>query len=317
MKKIFKLIVLFLVVFFSVNYVYAEGELTTAYNDGSARVDMPNYGVNKKWTITDSNRTNVLRTPKVDASLKIYDYADILTSEDEVKIKALIDSFIERTNMDMVFLTYDMPYTLDSENEDYAADFYDYNDFGLDFEKYSGVILIRNNYAPNKFYNVHTFGEAQLYFDYDRCENMLDDIYSYFSTGDYVNGFNLFVSDFLRDYESGKALKDYYVDDMGYIHKDKGAFKPPILIIAGSGAVVTAIGLGIMIKKNKMVKKAKEANDYMDKSSVLYKVKNDQFLTTITTRHRISSDSSGGGGGHSSHSGSSGGGHGGGGGRHG
>ncbi len=71
----------------------------------------------------------------------------------------------------------------------------------------------------------------------------------------------------------------------------------------------------ILVKKNKMVIKATEAENYLDQSSVNITNKQDQFLTTHTTSYTVSSSSGGGGAG--SHSGSSGGGHSSGGGRHG
>lgn len=281
--------------------------------DGSNRTDMQDLGVHKKWNITDSNKGNVLRTPYVDATKKIYDYAEILTPEEETKLKEKIGAFIEHTHMDMVILTIDMPYTNDAQNEDYAADFYDYNDFGLDFKNYDGVLLLRNAWSTDPYFNVYTFGEAQLYFDYDRCENMLDHIYSYFVNKQYLSGMELFISDFTNYYDRGIALPDYYVDDMGYIHKK---YTVPYGLALGGGAVVSIITLIVLVKKNKMIKKATEANDYLVKDSVKYNTRSDVLTGSITTHYTIQHDS-GGGGGHSSHSGSSGGGHGGGGGRHG
>ena len=157
-----------------------------AMEDGSARIELNNYGVNKKWVINENNLDNVLNTPLVDSSKKIYDYAEILTDEEIEELYAKINEFIELTKMDMVILTVDMPYTYDSQNEDFAADFYDYNDFGLNFEHYSGVLLLRNAYSVDPYFNVYTFGEAQLYFDYYRCENMLDDIYPYVKGKSYL-----------------------------------------------------------------------------------------------------------------------------------
>ena len=73
-----------------------------------------------------------------------------------------------------------------------------------------------------------------------------------------------------------------------------------------------------IVTKNKMVKKATEANDYVDKSNIVFNTRTDVMTGSFTTHYTIQHDSGGsGGGGHSSHSGSSGGGHGGGGGRHG
>ena len=274
---------------------------------------MPNYGVNKKWTIGENNLSNVLRTPYVDATKKIYDYANILTDEEEKQIYEEIGKYIEYTHMDMVILTIDMPYTYDSANEDYAADFYDYNDFGLDFEHYDGVLLLRNAYSEDPYFNVYTFGEAQLYYDFYRCESMLDKIYPYFKGKDYLPGMKTFISEFTYYYSMGKALTDYYVDDMGYIHK---LYTVPWLFAVGGGLIVALITVIVMVKKNKMVKKATQANDYLTKDSVKYNVRSDILTGSITTHYRVQS-SSGGGGGHSSHGGSSGGGHGGGGGRHG
>ncbi len=311
MKKYFKIIFAVFILLFSVN-VYASG-----YKDGSDRNTMEKYGVNKHWTINESNLKNVLSTPKVDASKKIYDYAEILTDEEETQIRSYIGEFIEHTNMDMVFVTINMAYTYDKDNEDYAADFYDYNDFGLDLEKYSGVLLLRNAYSNDPYYDVYMFGNAQLYYVGDRASNMLDDIYPYFSTHQYLEGFRIFKEDFQRDYDNGVALPDYYVDDDGYLHKDKGAFKLPYFASIITGAIANLIAIPIMVKKNKMVSVAKEAGVYLDRASINYKVKTDQFVTTHTVTHRIQSESSGGGGGFSSSSGSSGGGHSSGGGRHG
>ena len=304
MKK-FLTIILSLVLF--ITPVFAE------MPNGSNRNDMQNYGVNKKWTIDSKNLSNVLRTPYVDATKKIYDYGNILTDGEETILKEKIGQFIELAHMDMVILTIDMPYTSDYENEDFASDFYDYNDFGLDFEKYDGVLLLRNKWDKDPYFNVYTFGEAQLYFDYNRCEDMLDDIYPYFVSKSYLTGFEIFIRDFSHFYIGGKALTDYYVDDMGYIHKQ---YTVPYAIAFGGGGIVSLITILVMVKKNKMVKKATQADDYLTKDSVKYNVRSDVLTGSITTHYTIQS-SSGGGGGHSSHSGSSGGGHGGGGGRHG
>ena len=305
MKKILTFILAFLLL---ITPVLAE------MPNGNNRTDMPDLGVHKKWNINDSNKGNVLRTPYVDASKKIYDYSGILTKEETETLKSKIDEFIEHTHMDMVILTVDMQYSYDRENEDFAADFYDYNDFGLDFDNYSGVILLRNTYSVDPYFNVYTFGEAQLYFDFDRCESMLDDIYPYLKSHDYLTGFNLFISDFTRYYNSGKALNNYYVDEMGYIHQK---YVVPLIPSLAGGFAVALIAILIMIKKNKMVKKSTEANDYLDKSTIKYNTRTDVLIGSHTTHYTVSHDSGGGGGGHSSHGGSSGGGHGGGGGRHG
>lgn len=189
----------------------------------SVRDNSNNYGVNKKEiNINDSNMSNILSTPMVDASLKIYDNAEILSETDEAYLYDLIQEFISETNMDMVILTDDKAYYNDSQNETYATDFYDYNDFGLNFDKYSGVLLYRNAYEVDPYYNVYMFGNAQLYFDYNRSEEMLDTIYSNMKVGNYVPAFEKFITMYKRYYNEGipSSKKNYYVDEMGFLQKN-------------------------------------------------------------------------------------------------
>lgn len=317
MKKIFTII---FISFFMIVSLSAETYNTIKGFDseGYTRNDSNNFGVNKKWKIKNINKNNLLSTPYVDSSLKVYDFADILTSDEESEIITNIKNYINKTNMDMVIVTIDMPYSSDNENETYAADFYDYNDFGIDYENYSGVLLLRNVYSEDPYFNVYTFGEAQLYYSYDNCENMLDDIYPYLRNKDYLTGFNLFISDFSKYYDSGYKTTAYYLDENGILVKK---YKPPYLGANIIAIITTIVSMIVMINKNVMVKAAINANEYLDKRSINYSNKKDNLIKSFTTHHYVSSSS--GGSGHSSggsfHSsiGSSGGGHSFGGGRHG
>lgn len=288
-----------------------------ALGDEGIRSEDNNYGVNKsEIVISSSNKSNILNTPLVDASEKIYDYAEILDEDEEEYLKGLIDEFINKTNMDMVILTDSKAYYRDKDNEDYAADFYDYNDFGINFEHYSGVIIYRNAYSADPYYGAYQFGNAQLYFDYERNENTLDAIYSYMVSGRYEDAFSTFISKYKSYYEAGisSEMKHYYIDDMGYLQKGYTYPWVPALVVS---AIVAAIYASINVGRNKMVKKAKLAQDYLIKDEVNVYKQVDQFVNTHTSSYTVSSSSGGsGGGGHSSHSGSSGMGHSGG-GRHG
>ena len=128
-----------------------------------------------------------------------------------------------------------------------------------------------------------------------------------------MSGFKTFVSYCTKYYDRGYAVKyqNSYVDDDGFIHE---TYHVPVFICLGGSSIATIIVMAIMIGKNKMVKKATLAGAYLDKGSINYSVKTDQFLHSHTTHYTVSSSSGGGGGGHV---GSSGGGHSCGGGRHG
>ena len=218
--------------------------------------------------------------------------------------------------MDMVIVTYNLPYTIDSTNETFAADFYDYNDFGIDFENYSGILLFRNTYEQDRYYDIYTFGEAQLYFGYDRLNMTLDKIYHDFVNDNYLSGMTTFISDMENYYLDGidSDYKDYYVDEDGFLQKK---YIPPIIPAFFISVVVTTIIMFILVKKNKMVKKASKADDYLISNSVNYSVREDMHTHSRTTSYHINTSSGGSGGGHSSSRGSSGGGHSSGGGRHG
>lgn len=297
--------------------------LIFASTNTKPREGVDNYGVTK-YRVTEENVNYVLKTPYVEASEKIYDFSDILTEEEEIEVLNKIKDFKDRTNFDVVILTYDLVYYNDKENEDFAADFYDFNDFSR-----NGVLLFRNTYASDRYFDIYTFGEAQLYFYDTRLSAILDDIYDDISSDNYMSAIDLMMSRLDHYYSAGK-LKGYFVDNDGflrnnndyYLDKDGKLVKrihyfAPVLPALGISAVITAIVMAIMVSKNKMIRVATKATEYVDRKSIKYEQNEDKFITTNTTRTRISSSSSGGGGGHSSFGGHSGGGHSSGGGRHG
>ena len=278
------------------------------------RVESDNYGVNKHWKITSKNLYNVKNTPLVDVSEKVYDFSDKLSDEEKNQIKDKLDEFIKLTHMDAVFVMVDLPYSNDKQNEDYAADFYDYNDFGIDYENYSGVLLLRNTYESDPYYNIYTFGNAQLYFSFNRCEDMLDNIYDDFHSGNYVSGINTFVSMFEGDYISGipSERKNYIVDKDGYLQR---IYKTPYVLITLISGILTIVIISVLVKKNKMVRKDLNTKDYIDSKDLIFRNSSETLINSYTTHYTSSSSSSSGGS--SSSSGSSGGGHSSGGGRHG
>lgn len=314
MRKIRVLFVFIICLFFSFNVSALDiYDVDYAKSDVKVfdRTSTNNWGVNKHWNIDNGNLNNVKSIPYVDVSDKVYDFAGVLTDKEEEQIYSKIQDFIEKNNVDMVVVTIDMAYSSDSKNEKYAADFYDYNDFGLNLNNYSGILFLLNNYSQDRYYDMYAFGDAQLYFDQNRADNILDGIYSYFSGNNYSSGIKSFISKCSDYYDKGivSKYKHAYVDENGYI---KFNYYVPFLPCVGGALVFTLIVMLILIKKNKMVRKATTASEYMDKDSINYTQHLDQFVRSHTTHYTISSSSGGGG----SHGGSSGGGHFSGGGRH-
>ena len=311
-RKILKL-TLIIVTFISAYILLpttVNAEVTT-YN----REELKNYGVNKKWNINTNNKDNILKTYAVDSNQKVYDFSNVLTDEEEQKLTDRMNSFTEKYKIDIVILTDNYQYTEDSQNTTFATDFYDYNDFGLNYDKYDGVILFRNTYETDPYFDAYAYGNAQLYFYKTRLSDILDDIYNDIHSENYYEAFNKYLDDLETYYSKGK-LENYVVDNNGYLKEIKHYKAPILLIVLGSG-IITAVIMGIMISKNKMIRKATTATEYLDKNSLKVTTKEDIFVTTHTTSYTESDSSSSGGGGHSSSSGSSGIGHSSGGGRHG
>ena len=311
MKKLFTILSIFLL------------GITTNVYAGTETIDrntLENYGVKKDIEVTEKNKSHVMDTPKVNASEKIYDFSDILTEEEETQLKSKIDEFIEKNKMDLVIVTTSFPYSYDSKNEEYADDFYDYNDFGIGFQYNSGVLLLRNTNPSDPYYHMSTTGNAQLYFSDDRVDNILDGIYDDIHEGRYLSAFTDFINRLDSYIESGypASADNYYTDEYGTIHEKPKTYSIPWPICLGGSGIITLIIMIILVKKNKMVKKATQASEYLNKGSLKITNRKDIFLHSHTSSYTTSSSSGGGGGGggHSSHSGSSGVSHGGG-GRHG
>lgn len=313
-RKILKL-TLIIVTFISAYILLpttVNAEVTT-YN----REELKNYGVNKKWNINTNNKDNILKTYAVDSNQKIYDFSNVLTDEEEQKLTERMHNFTEKYKIDIVILTDNYQYTEDSQNTTFATDFYDYNDFGINYEKYDGVMLFRNTYEQNPYFDAYSFGNAQLYFYDTRLSNTLDYIYDDIHSESYYSGFNKFIDKMEEYYNEGK-LTDYYVDESGFLQKQKTAsyYLKMIGLSMIIALVITGIIIYTLIKKNKMVLKATKATVYMNKEKSKITNVQDNFITSNTTSYVISSDTSSGGG-HSSSGGSSGGGFSSGGGRHG
>lgn len=263
--------------------------------------------VNGSTTINVNNST-----PKVDASEKVYDFADLLTDNEEKIIYDKIQTFIKTYNMDLAVVTINE--NNKNSQADYADDFYDYNDFGLN-EHHDGLLFLidmeNSQYdMENSQYYISTTGEAIRMYDDYRIEGILDYIESYMINGNYYEATVSFINKISSYADSGipTSNKNTYIDETGDIVYIKKINIFASIILSG---IITLVVILILVNKNKMIKKAEDAYRYVDKNNINITQRNDQFITTHTTSVIISSSS--GGGGSSTHRGSSGRSHGGGG----
>ena len=148
------------------------------------------YLVPEGVTVTDNNKSNVLSTPAVDASEKVYDFADLFTDSEEEQLYQQITAFIDSYDMDLAVVTInDNPKYSQVE---YADDFYDYNDFSKD-----GVLFLID--MDNRQIHMSTTGYAiRMYNDY-RIDKALDAVYTYMSDEEYYVGTSNYIS-IIEDY---------------------------------------------------------------------------------------------------------------------
>jgi Beta-propeller domains of methanol dehydrogenase type len=240
---------------------------------------------------------------------KIYDEANLLTENERELLNKLAEDFVKKYNLDLVIVT-TLNNSSSGSTKAYAEDFYDYNGFGIG-KTFDGILfLIDRTYGYNDTYFLTT-GEAIRIYDDARIEYVLDDIAAKKESGYYAM-FEQFIKS-ASDYASkgvSPLNKNKYINENGdLVEKRMFPIFPFILISLASSSII----VGILVFRNKMVKKATKAMEYLDQKTINYTRKEDSFVNTHTTRSRITTNSGGSGGGSSTSRGSSGRSHGGGG----
>lgn len=228
-----------------------------------------------------------------DTDQKVYDFAGVLTNSEEREFQEIAEDFLDKYKMDMVIVTVNKGYN-SSEIEAYADDFYDYNGFGYG-SSHDGIIIAIETYDMENdsyYIAVETTGEAIK--NYTDAE--IDKIFDHLKENKYDGIYDMILG-FTKD---AKAYRTPPKNFLGYI----------LLVVLPF--VIAGITIGILIAKNKMVRKATTAVAYLNKDDIIFTSKEDRFITTHVTRVPINTGSSSGS---STHRGSSGISHGGG-GRH-
>lgn len=291
MKKIF---VLFISLFLLVLPVYAS---TNTYSRTTTDLKVP-----KKIKYKSSMEHNVLLTPSVNANEKIYDFAELLTEEEEKQLYDKVKEFIANTNLDLAIVTINT--NVKDSTQEYADDFYDYNDFSID-----GLAFVID--MQNRIFYISTAGKAMLYYNDYRIEYILSALDQEMYNHEYFNACNTLISQLTEYYNHGFSDNaDKYVVIGTQIYR-----KTPYLLLSIIAVVSATIGTLILALRNKKIKLATNSNDYFDNKSFEITKDTKEFISSNTSRVYIPPADSGGGGssGGGFHSGSSGASHGGGG----
>lgn len=241
---------------------------------------------------------------------KVYDDAKLLNPSEKENLNKLAEDFVKKYKMDLIIVT-TLDSTSASSTKAYAQNLYDYNKFGIG-DTFDGIlVLIDRTYGYNDV-EIVTTGKSILIYDDARIERILDAMEGMVSSGHYKM-FEAFINKASEYAEAGVAPSNSnkYIDKNGDLITKRIFPIIPFMLVS---IALSSIVVGILIFKNKMVKKETKAMAYLDQKTINFTRKEDSFVNTHTTRTYIPRDTgSSGGGGSSTSRGSSGRSHGGGG----
>ncbi len=286
-KIVLGLAISLVIIMFSNSYA-----TSTYYSDEATYTDdSSTYNSNTYTTNSQKAKAN---TPVVDATKKIYDYANLITKDEEEVLYNKVQEFINKYDMDMAIVTINS--NPKSSSMAYADDFYDYNNFGKGTNK-TGLLFLIDMQNRNMW--ISTTGDAINIYTDSRINTILDYTYDKISNEDYNGCAEQFID------------KASYFANKGLTGGSKVVTVPKMicnsLIFAG---LVTIVFICIGLATHRKPKKKKEASNYITQPLKLSN-KLDTFLDKHVSKVKIETSSSSGGS--STHSGSSGTSHGGGG----
>lgn len=198
-----------------------------------------------------------------DNTIKVYDYAQILTEKQENKLIENVKKYIDKYNMDMVIVTVKY-YTYDNLS-DYINEFYNRNNFGLGANK-SGIIFALD--VKNNDIDIKTFGTAKTLYSEAEIKNIISSLNK---KDKYYNKLSNFI----------KYSNEYINEDNTFIYEDNILKSINwLIIVLPSIFIPTLIVIIILLKIRKGMKGNNEY--YYIGNNLIMKKREDKFITTHT-----------------------------------
>lgn len=214
-------------------------------------------------------------------SERVYDYANVLTDEEEEQLRKLIAKREEQIQCDIVMVTIaeDMG-TDDRVSEarmrDYADDFYDDNGFGYQQIHGDGVLLLDNSLKGQERITLSTCGAVLDRFGYAEIDRVFDAVYEDVRSNPY-QGYRAYVEAVYREM-SGKRMGNF-----------------PILLIFLIPAVIMVIFVAVNLKSSLGRERVSNITYVAGGKPVTNAMTDDFIRKHVTTRHIPRNDGGGGG----------------------
>lgn len=222
---------------------------------------------------------------------RVYDYADILTEEEEDDLRSLIAKTESEIAADIVLVTIKESIigygghenNWDRSMEAYADDFYDNHKYGYNKVHGDGVLLLDNWYEEQKGSWLSTCGKIYQQYSNSMINEILDDVYVRVESNPYLA------------YRS-------YIQNVASFHSQGSRISPLVCLIIPS---VAAVIFAFIHLDKRTGKKTTTSETYVQGGAPEMKVVVDQLVDKAVTSRVIqassgSGGSSGGGGGHRS-----------------
>ena len=217
---------------------------------------------------------------------RVFDYAELLSEEDEKEMQLWVQDMQENWDMDLAFLT-----TYDTEGksvQQYGADFYVDHELGLG-ENYDGVIFVLD--MGSREGQIITCGKAiDIYTDY-YIDAMWENMVGYLSDGDYYWAFFTLYMDLHElagEYEQ-------YLTDPGYVSDyEKNQKTNHTFLFLGialiASLIIAAVNVSAKKSQCRNVKPYTDGRAYLKENGFHLRVNKDTFASTHTSMVPIPRD---------------------------
>ncbi|MGN1147261.1 MAG: TPM domain-containing protein [Lachnospiraceae bacterium] len=228
---------------------------------------------------------------------RVFDYADVLSDEEEENLEELIAKRESQIGCDIVLVIIDASlYDLYGITEDtdsnweyvmmnYADDFYDQNNYGFNKVHGDGALILHNWNPVEKGSWLSTCGRVMDHYTYSMIDDVTDELYGISKS---------------EAYQSYRAAIEV-------IYREMAGKNSGIQLNAFVLFIISAVAAGIFIGTHMKVKegdKTTTASTYVENGSVKFNVQKDELINKFVTSRRIETSSGSGGGGHSGGAGS-------------
>lgn len=228
---------------------------------------------------------------------KVYDKADILTTEEENMLNDLCNESGKEVKTDIVICTDNINGGANKRKK-YLEDFHDNNNFGYGSKEDVTYILINMN-SKNRGFEIQAYGERQEHVNGDRINNIVSKMTPILKEGKYYDALQLFVDmvyNYMLDEPSEQEIKEAFANsDKSEYEEDNNVMK--MIISLAIGFILSGIIVGILVSNSSGAITVSGA-DYIDKSKRSLLRRNDIYIrTTVTKVKKQSSNNTGIGGG--------------------